>query len=428
MTVFRMLPVRRGDACFIHGRRGDFLFDGGLDGCGLVSMLNERRIRKLRVVACTNPCRERLGGILDLMEADFPVTEYWFPKDVRDLCEAAGRFNGDLNRWISLAKGESPRSRPEYDSDTTLSPSLSMDTPEAWLHSSAALMLLALALCEGTPRGWEDVSDRGLEQTFPILMERLSARSGKRWNGGQNGHALFRAMSKQFASGGSSANLARLCGHMLLAEADRLPGGEERGVKAIVTTLALTAMTAALFATTSAKLRFLSIDQTQQDHLISGHPVKCINGSESNATNAPHPAATADAIFCMTKRFAGHHRSHVYQYGNAKCSVLICGDSKFTFMGKDGVFELTTPTVVAAPRQGNLATEKAYRHISSKAPEKDLWVRSHYSYSRKVSINFKNRKGKICLGNCQDYTLQEIMLRCTGHDWELLAGRSCVCD
>ena len=102
MTQFRVLPVRRGDAYLLQSRRGSYLVDGGAQGSLLPEMLTDRLVRKLRVAVCSSTCSERLGGILEIMEAEFPVVEYWFPEKVELVPEMAHRFNGDWDGWLKL--------------------------------------------------------------------------------------------------------------------------------------------------------------------------------------------------------------------------------------------------------------------------------------------------------------------------------------
>jgi hypothetical protein len=401
------------------------LFDGGIDGCDLPAMLTERKIRKLRVVACTNPCRERIGGILDLLETGYPITEYWFPQDIRDLCDAAGRFNRDWHAWQQAVTDKNQLT------PSPSSPIYNDYKPGCfnWLESAAMLMELALSACDKNSSGLKSfLANTGTEARFSALLNTLTTRAAERWSETPPSQALMTAIARQYIGGGDVQALARLCGRLLLEEADLLPGGEERGTKALVTTLSLTSMTAALLAGTTAKIRFLKTSCTQADHLIANHPVKCLNGVPSAPMNDEKQTTTPEHILMVATRFSGHRRSLVYQYGNANGSALICGDSKFTFMGRGRRFTLNCPTVVLAPRQGGPSAECAYPHIHSLKPQKDIWVRSHYSYARKISNYFKMKKGKVCLCNCRDYTLQEIMLRHNGTTWDRLAGGTCVCE
>lgn len=428
MTILRVLPVRRGDACFIRGRRGDYLFDGGVDGCALPAMLSERKIRKLRVVACTSLCRERLGGILDLLEADFPVGEYWFPYELKALCEAASQFNGNWNGWIQAAHGhkDDPSTGNKGDATTPLTNHL--DQGPGWLQSSSILFALAMTACEEIClESWVGTSTVSPDQLLSALLERLAGRAATRWSDASGPTTLLATMSKQYAKGGAQVGLARMCGQLLLEEAERLPGGVERGLKSVVTTLTLTGMVAAYLATTPATLRFLKTNGNEMEHLVSGHPVKCFNAHVSQTGCLSSEPTTPVSILNSVKNLSGHRQSLVYQYGNGQSSVLICSDSKFCFLGRGKKLHLDRPTVIVAPRQGGTPAEQAYVRIHSDNPEQDIWVRSHNSYARKISTYFKEIPEKICLANCRDYTLQEIMLRFNGSYWERLAGGTCVC-
>lgn len=113
MTEFRALPVRCGDACTIRCRRGDYLFDGGIEGCDLGGMLTRRKFKRLRVAACTSIVRERIGGILDLLEAEYPIGDLWLPDGIRELTAAAVGFNGDWAGWVDSAGGHDVGLRPK---------------------------------------------------------------------------------------------------------------------------------------------------------------------------------------------------------------------------------------------------------------------------------------------------------------------------
>jgi len=415
--------VRRGDACIIRCRRGDYLFDGGIRGCFLPAMLRERKIRKLRVAACTSLCAERLGGILDLMDAGFPITEYWLPDTMRQIARSATLFDGDWQGWLHCVKAY-PQSRENRD-----------DKRQSWLNTDndwwliAAITLLELAHTAaapvpGIPGGNGDAGNR-----LAALLDSLSSRAASRWCAPLSGETILDTLTKQYALGGDTPALAKLCATMLLEEVALLPGGEDRGIRSAVTTLVLTAMVAARLANSDTKVRFFATAPGLTEHLVSGHPIKCLNGADvSESIKGRGLANTPEDIMKLIKRYAGHRQSLVYQYGDSNCSVLLCGDSRFGFVGNGKNFNLDRPTVVLAPRQGNKTNERAYSRIQSKIPEQDIWVRSHYSYARKVASAFKEREAKLCVGNCHDYTLQEILLRHNDTLWTQIAGGVCACS
>lgn len=421
MTEFRVLPVRSGDACIIRCRRGDYLFDGGIDGCRLPEMLARRKIKRLRVAACTSLVRERIGGVLDLLEADFPVGEYWLPDDIRELVTAAMAFNGDWRGWDELAGNAG--------SDHTMNPGCTSVAPGdtgRWLEGAVILLELGFRACGEPLHGPVSRPAKGSEGSrLAGLLTVLAERATTRWRAGDDAGALLGAMTSVYAAGGDGAGLARICGRLLLEEADRLPGGVDRGLKAQVTTLALAGMTAALLARTTARIQFFRGEDRLTDRLISNHPIKVLNGLPVHRWPKQADPVSPKAMLALVKRCCNHSRSLVFQYGEASCSVLLCGDSRFSFMGHRGTLLLDRPTATLVPCQGGAVAEKAYRHITSMAPEMDLWVRGAPMGTRKMSNYFRYKQNSLCLEHCQHHAVQEILLRNDGLGWERLAG--CLC-
>lgn len=441
MTEFRVLPVRCGDAYLLRSSRGDYLFDGGLDGCGLPAILEERKARKLRAAICTSLCRERLGGILDIMEHGVNVTEYWLPDSVELVLEKARRFNGDWGTWLHLSRGSKGNAPGEsvpkgWDSLMSILP---RDSARRRLEGAAMLIALGITTCLGRTvyanlsrdifcQRDDDTPDTGLTAFFTVTLDLLTDRAVERWRkqGVSASHTLRRIVHRLF-HGGTAEDVALLCGKLLLAEADLLPGGEERGVQALVSTLALAAMTGALMTKSSARFRFMANAGKFVDTLIPRHPIKCVNGHVADSLPALSPLSAPEDILRQTRRVTGHKESLVYQYGDKNCGVLLCSDSRMPFLGNEETLHLDRPTIIASPRQGGVPPERAYSHIRSTNASRDVWVRAHYSTARKISELFKSQPNKLCLNNCREIALQEILLRYTGKGWTAVAGGQCVC-
>lgn len=431
MTEFRMLPVFRGDACLLRTGRGDYLFDGGMEGCALPAMLTERKVRKLRSVVCTNVCPNRLGGILDLLECNWPVGEYWLPRTIAELTDTACRFNGDLASWLEFAGNRKVK--------CNASPSLVVPTfsplgrKQGWLQGSAVLLALATAICLDDPLEKLQTNAPRIQEapgeSLSFLFSRLTRAGAQRWDGAYRPIISdLSRMGKRLLDGGGTSDLGVLCGRALLAEANRLPGGEARGLRSTASALALAGLTAALLSRTPSRVRFFSERSRLISHLVPRHPVRCLNGTEASLPDNACTATTPEDILAEAKALGTHHRSLVFQYANRRCGVLFCGDSKLFFTGKNKGIRLDRPTVVVAPKQGGAPAEQAYASILSDSPEENLWVRGHVSYARKVSASFKEMSSKLCLGNCRNHAIQEILLRFSETTWAQLAGGRCVCD
>lgn len=435
MTEFRVLPIRCGDAYFLKSRRGDYLFDGGVDGGGITELLSDRSTRRLRAAVCTSACRERLGGILDLMENGNSIAEYWLPSSLKELTSKAAQFNNDWSGWAQ----ESIRI-PRPDKLNNIRQILHFPLRSSgWLDGSCHLIRLATAICLNSPaqihihptprRQWTDTADNPTTPFLTMMLELLADRACLRWRNNRTAiNSIFRRMGWRFFNGGGDADMAILCGRLLLAEADLLAGGEERGAQSLVTTLALTAMTAALIAKTSPKVRFIRDCKQLEEHLMPRHPIRCINGKEEHRRFEYTGKTTPKSLLRTIKSMTGHKGSLVFQYGDSDCGALMCGDTKLTFLKNGERLQIDRPTVIAAPRQGSPASERTYAHIESTAPERDIWVRSHFSNSRKISVLFKEQPDKLCLFNCRNQTLQEVMLQFSNSAWLPIAGGNCACD
>lgn len=143
MTQLRILPVRRGDACLLHSRRGSYLIDGGGGENNLPEMLSDRKIKSLRAAICTSSNEERIGGILELMASEKTVSEYWLPADLERLIQSAIRLE-DKSFEAPPHFTNTKNTRPGYKSGPTSTP-----TQNNRLHGAAQLARLALGMLMG---------------------------------------------------------------------------------------------------------------------------------------------------------------------------------------------------------------------------------------------------------------------------------------
>ena len=440
MTQFRVLPIRRGDAYLLKSSRGGYLVDGGEHGCELPELLEDRKVRKLRAAICTSACQERLGGILELLDSGHNVAEYWLPEGLEAITEMARRFNGDWEGWLKLLDKDS--TKPAISSQQPWPKLLQTGPPndvQRRLEGASVLIGLALTAC----LGWSTYTNlsretywghgrrdpmAGLTHYFNWTLEILSDRAARRWRENKTPITrILRRMGWQLYHGGGPEDLALLCGRLLLAESELLPGGDERGTRAIVQGLAMAAMTAALLAKTTPKLRFFRQTGRLETTLVPRHPIKCVNGIEVSPLEGLAPTATPQALLNEAQFLSAHRNGLVFQYGDPDCSVLFCSDTRMSFLPQNHKFQLDRPTVITAPRQGTCSSERAYNFIASTNPRRDVWVRSHYSNARKVSSDFKKQHNKTCLNNCVHLTLQEILIEYADNQWTHLAGGGCVC-
>lgn len=438
MTEFRVLPVRRGDAFLLHAARGTYLVDGGVDGCDLPEILRDREVKRLRAAICTAPCRERLGGLLDLLESDIDMGEIWLPENIELLIESARRFDGDWEGWLRLLQ-HGKELKYDLPDDWIIPPEGSVDNVRRHLEGAAFLIGLGLTACLGKSpyagvsretfvAGDQADSRAGLVRFFQWSLETFADRAASRWRRhGESVDRIVRRMGWRLFFGGGPEDMAHLCGKLLLAEADRLPGGEERGTRSVIKVLALSAMTAAQLCKTDATIRFFRRTTKQKDHLISRHNVKCLNGFEPPTLPRLGSSTSARSLLERAKRMAGHKEGLVFQYGERACSVLFCSDTRMSFLNKGQAIRLDRPTVVTAPRQGSVAADRAYDHIISDNPAMDYWVRAHFSNARKMSPCFKNKPNVLCLTDCHSRTLQEVLLSFDKDRWSPRAGGSCSC-
>lgn len=468
MTQFRVLPIRTGDAYLLCGSRGNYLVDGGGLSGMLPGMLTDRRARRLRAAACSLVCAERLGGVLELMEAGHAVAEYWLPEGLESLPGAACRFNGDWAGWqrLVLGGGALP-DLPDFLTDAasglaSLPPLGAQSDPAVQrLRGAAMLIALALACCDGdpegdamalapsalvgdmaaghSPSGTEGGLHRFLECALVVLAARATSRNrfragagigfgagtgsgaGTGEKGGSLCVAVCRLLSGPGVPGPGVPGLALLCGRLLL---DGASGGSARA--ALVRGLALTAMAAALLSGQRARLRFFAPCPWSQSGLVARHPIKCLNGVETDPLAGLPERVGPETLLRRVQRLADPDNGLVFVYGDAGCGALFCGDSRLRFLGRGETLRLDRPTVVAAPRRGSVTADRAYGSIVSGDSGRDVWVRGFLPASRKVAPGFKAQGVKICLNNCRTQAMQEILLEFAGGRWNREAGDECV--
>ncbi|WP_319469435.1 hypothetical protein [uncultured Pseudodesulfovibrio sp.] len=413
MTQFRVLPVREGDAYLLKSRRGSYLVDGGGHGCGLPELLRERKVRKLRAAVCSSARPEKIGGILDLIGAGLDVSEFWFPDRVGALPEQARRFNGDLQEWRRVAVGGSEPG-PVFEWPGFGEP---INEEERWLHGSAALLLLGLSALP--LNGFSPV--RNMEGLFGSIFHSLSSLGVSRWRGVDDvGFRVFRDIGLRLLSGGGVDALAFFCGRLLLAEADAARLGECRANT--VRGLACAAMAAAVISRLNGKLRFFHRTDRLEEELVPRHPMRCLNGIETEPLEGIAGTVVPSDLLRDAGRFSGVREGLVFQYGDADCGALMCGDGKMRFLGRSDLLRLDRPTVITAPCRGSVVADRAYPYIRSLDPTRDVWVRGALSSGLKISSYYKRRLDAACLKNCKTLTLQEILLEFSGGRWKTLAG------
>ena len=234
MTQFRVLPVRRGDAYLLRSRRGSYLMDGGEQGSLLPEMLIDRHAKKLRAAVCSSTCPERLGGIIEIMEAGLPVAEYWFPEKIEIVPEMARRFNGDWNGWLKrlgLPTHNNSNGLEGWQDNVKPAPP---DNSLRRLEGAAILTGLAVTAClgrspyndlsrnaflHGESNGTPSELGHFFERTLDLLSSQAETR--KQDNRRSTNHIL-RRMGWRLFSGSSPEDLALLCGRLLNAEAKKL--------------------------------------------------------------------------------------------------------------------------------------------------------------------------------------------------------------
>jgi len=418
-----MLPTRKGDAYILKGGRGAYLIDGGTMAGFLPEMLKERLVRKLRAVVCTFPSSRRLGGILDLMESGHSVTEYWLPDCLESLPELARRFDGDWNAWLDLWGW------PPFDQGKGINTYKNIrNERKRRLDGAGMLLCLAMGAAFGcVPK----VSPESLsaDESVSWVVAELTDRLAEKWVKGHTGaKRVLQNMQTRIASAGQTSDVVLLCGRMLSAEAESWSRTEGGARRTVVQNLTMAAMAASLTAVSDARIHFFQQTGRYEDTLVPRHPFRCLNGIETLPVEDLPWKVGADVMAWSAQGMTERNEGLVFQYGTAECGVLLGGHAHLGFLGRSKRLTLDRPAVIAAPRQGGVTGEGAYDRIVSGQPDQDVWVRSHYSYGRKVSTSFKEREIKLCLNSCVHRTVQEVLLSFENGRWECLSGGRCVCD
>ncbi|EGB15048.1 hypothetical protein DND132_1842 [Pseudodesulfovibrio mercurii] len=428
-TLFRVLPVDRGEACLLSTRRGAYLFDGGGLTGRLPRLLRERRVGRIRAAVCTSASPERLGGILDLMDADYPVGEYWLPEGLLDLAGAAGAFDGGFPDWLVRCGWPVPV-EASFPVPDTLPPVGGGD-----LSAGATMALLGAAACTGRL----PVRPRPLtpESAFASVTEMLLAGTANR-GGGELLSLCLDGLSR--AADVDPGTRAVLCARLLACRAEGLAVSTHAAAREMAGVLALAVAVQGLLFRGGVRVRWFRQTGRLEERLVPRHPVMCLNGlpvpeGREGVSDPVRPGrgegaparVSAPAVFQAVRRLGASASGLVFRYGDAECGALLCGESKLSFLGRRGTLALTRPTVVAAPQLGGLGGEEAYGRIRSVAPEADVWVRSHGSHARRVAEGFRHQAVRLCLRGCRDRTVQEILLAFRQGRWDRLSGGSCTC-
>jgi len=387
----------------------------------LPEMLRERRVGKLRAAVCTFPTPERLGGILDLLESGYPVKECWLPHGLGLLPELACRFNGDWGGWCELFGWPGP-TRPFF------SQCHSAEGNARCLDKAAMLIGLVMAGIFGhLPAG-----SHSTFEALPVLemaLDHLFGRAVYRWTiQGGEADRMMHTISRRILDGGSRHDLAVLCCRLLATEIDAIPGGDKDIRKTVARGLIMSAMASILATKADVVVRYFRNSGHLDENLVPRHPFVCLNGREWTATGGIPDKGTPHLLFRESARLADHGQCLVFRYGDGSCGALFWGEAQKPFADRNTPVMLTHPTIVAAPGQGAPSSDQMYDCINSAAPSRDVWVRSHFSYARKVSDVFKERPTKVCLNNCVHRTVQEILLEYDAGRWNLLSGGICACS
>jgi hypothetical protein len=415
-TIFRVLPVDRGEACLLTTRRGVYLFDGGGFTGDLPRLLRERRVGKLRAAVCTSASVERLGGLLDLMDSGYPVGEYWLPEGLRDLAGAARGFDGGFPDWLVRCGWPVPVEAAFPVPDTL--PSVERSQP---LTAAAELALLGVAACTGglppAPRPMTPLA------TLSAVAELLLARTAKA--GG--GDLLPLCLDTLGRWAADDAAGAVLCGRLLAHHAERLAVSRHRTAREVAGTLALAVAAEGLLARDGARVRWFRQTGRLEELLVPRHPVMCLNGQTASGGSAPAGRVSAAGLFQAVRRLNAPATGLVFRYGDADCGALICGNSALGFLGRRTVLPLTRPTVITAPQQGGLGGEQAYGRVGASALGGDVWVRSYVAFARRVADGFRRQPVRCCLCDCRNRTVQEVLLAFGRGRWRRLSGADCTC-
>lgn len=391
--------------------------DGGHMSGFLPEMLRERKVGKLRAAVCTSACPQRLGGLIDLMASGYPVAEYWLPEHLAALIDVGRRFSGDWVGWFRVCGWPVP--------NVNL-PALAPDwrgVPDRFLVKAAPLSWLALVACTGELPPRRHDGYRSMEAVGAAL-DVLCNRAARRWPGSLS--PLVQDALTRLMSGGGPAEVVLLCGRLLFHEAEAMPVKSDTGCRDVALGLSMALMAEALRERERLRWRLFARSGKREDYLVPRHPFRCVNGRETGLLRRQHGPAGPMIVFDTAATLTGPDRGLVYRYGDAHCGALFCGNTRLSFLGQNAL-NLSRPTVVAAPQRGEVEVDEAYGRIVSSNPSADVWVRSHFSFARKVSTGFREQTQRYCLHGCVHRAVQEILLAFSQGRWRPLAGNRCRC-
>jgi hypothetical protein len=380
-------------------------------------LLKERRVGRLRAVVCTAATMGRLGGILDLMDSGYPVGEYWLPEGLRNLARAAQRLDGGFLDWLTRCGWPVPEDAAFRAHDAL--PSFGPGHP---LAAAAKLALLGVAASTGRlPEGGRPKTPHA---AFTAVAGLLLA-----WGAEAGGGDLLPLCADALAQGGASdaGAQAALCGRLLARQSRELAVSRYRTAREVAGTLALAVAAGGMLSGSGVRVRWFRQTSRLEEHLVSRHPVMCLNGLPVSGASGPAGSMTVGELFQAVRRLNAPGSGLAFRYGDAKCGALICGNSALAFLGKRTVLPLTRPTVITAPQQGGLGGEQAYGRVRSMVPGDNVWVRSHASFARRVAEGFRRQPVRYCLWDCRDRTVQEILLAFDRGRWRRISGAACSC-
>ncbi|MBG0791516.1 MAG: hypothetical protein H0S80_13570 [Desulfovibrionaceae bacterium] len=383
--------------------------DGGDLSGELPEMLRRRLAGSLRAAICTFPSPERLGGILDLLADGYPIKECWLPARLGAVAALARDFNGDWPGWFALAGDHAP-------------PAFPPPAPPSGDPRGPAAVLLGLALA-GCPGGPVQIPSRAAdpEAYVSMVLAGLIERAIPLWRT-RNAGPMLRDTARALCRGGGFGELVFTCGSLIMDEAGQRPAADIRA--RVAKGLALAAMASAL-TEGGPRVRYFRHTNGRQRNLVARHPIMCLNGVEA-FPGASGLDATPLRLFRQAGRMSGSGRGLVFQYGDGRCGALFCGNSRLAFAAHGLSVTLCHPTVIAAPGQGGTALDAAYGRIVSLDPHRDIWVRTHFSYARKIAPSFRRLPNTLCLNNCVNRSVQEVVLEFGDGRWHRLAGMACA--
>lgn len=424
MTQFRTLPVRRGDAFLLQSRRGDYLVDGGAPGCGLPEMLADRKVRKIRSVICSTAGPDRIGGVIDLLRSGFTPREIWYPESLETMVEAARCFNGDWSGWVRCVTGNDLAANVKPES-WPLASIAAQDAVQRRLCGATGLLLLAMSTCLGDPPCLGASLAHG---TVRHILEPLVTGLAQRCASGERAvpYGGLSHLGWQLLQAGSEVELILLCARLLRENVECMPGKSARKTKELVASLAMTAEFAALLTTVNSRIRLFRNTGRMEEQLVPRHPMQCINGIAVAPDAVRHVPPTPESILRLARSLHNRKRSLVFRYGDRHCGVLFCSDTRLRFLERHPLM-VDRPTVITAPRQGNVACAQAYERILTVNGADVIWVRAHSPGSRKIAEEFKQQTIPLCLTGCTTYATQEILLQATPMGWHPLSGGRCTC-